>query len=155
LSFTYFAEGFGTAVIIMLAVMVLIFFRMKKKRKSREAIKGYLDLIPDLNPIQQEQLSRIRSTFLPRVAGIRRSLRESRAELADLLFEEPADRTKIDAVAGEIMARQSELEKEVIEHILEEKELLSPAQQRKFYEIIVDQFASGSLGVHDVRGGKK
>jgi len=155
LPFAYFAAGFGTAVIIILAVMVLIFFRMEKQRKSSGAIKGYLDLIPDLSQIQREQVSRIRTTFLPIVADIRRNLRESRAELADLLFEEPADRTQIDTVAGEIMSRQSELEKEVIEHILEEKELLSPAQQRKFYEIIVDQFSSGSLGVHDVRGTEK
>ncbi len=138
----------------MLAIMFLIFFRMEKQRKSLTAIKGYLDLIPDLSSVQREQVSRIRSTFLPRVADIRKNLRQSRAELADLLFEEPADRTKIDTVAGEIMVRQSELEKEVIAHILEEKELLSPSQQRKFYEIIVEQFSSGSLGVHDARGRK-
>ena len=49
---------------------------------------------------------------------------------------------------------ESELEKEVIEHILEEKELLAPSQKRKFYEIIVDQFSFGGLGVHDVKGRK-
>jgi hypothetical protein len=44
------------------------------------------------------------------------------------------------------------MENEVIEHILEEKELLSPSQKRKFYDIIVQQFASGGLGVHNVKG---
>ncbi|MEZ4527111.1 MAG: Spy/CpxP family protein refolding chaperone [Desulfobacterales bacterium] len=151
MSFACFAAGFGTAVLVMLVIMFLIFFRIGKQRKSLTVIKGYLDLIPDLSPIQREQVSSIRSTFLPRVADIRKNLRQSRAQLADFLFEEPADRAKIDTVAGEIMARQSELEKEVIAHILEEKELLSPSQQRKFYEIIVEQFSSGSLGVHDVR----
>lgn len=139
----------------MLAAMSLIFFHMEKRWKSLTSIKGYLDLIPDLSQIQREQVSRIRSTFLPRVADIRRNLRQSRAELADLLFGEPTDRTKIDTVAGHIMTRQAELEKEVIAHILEEKELLSPAQQRRFYEIIVEQFSSGSLGLHDVTGRKE
>lgn len=39
----------------------------------------------------------------------------------------------------------------MIEHILDEKELLFPSQKRKFYEIIVEQFASGGLGVHDLK----
>jgi hypothetical protein len=39
----------------------------------------------------------------------------------------------------------------VVEHILEEQELLTPFQKRRFYEIIVEQFSSGGLGVHDVK----
>ena len=42
-------------------------------------------------------------------------------------------------------------EHEVIEHILEEKELLTPSQNQRFYEIIVEQFSGGGLGVHDVK----
>jgi Spy/CpxP family protein refolding chaperone len=77
-----------------------------------------------------------------------------RAELADLLFAEPAERPAIEAAADEILRRQSELEREVIEHILEEKALLSPSQRMKFYQIIVDQFSAGGLGVHDIKGRK-
>jgi hypothetical protein len=40
----------------------------------------------------------------------------------------------------------------VIEHIIEEQEILTPPQQQKFHDIIIEQFASGGLGVHDVRG---
>ncbi|MBF0528509.1 MAG: periplasmic heavy metal sensor, partial [Deltaproteobacteria bacterium] len=90
----------------------------------------------------------------PKVSGIRQNLRRERAELANLLFADPLDREKIHVVAQQILMHQAELENEVIEHILEERELLSPPQQKKFYEIIVDQFSSGGLGVHDVRGGK-
>ena len=54
-------------------------------------------------------------------------------------------------MAKRILDHQSELEREVIEHILEEQELLTPSQKRKFYEIIVEQFASGGLGVHDTK----
>jgi len=93
----------------------------------------------------------IRRTFLPKVAKIRENLRRERAELARLLFADPPDTEQIHAVARQILLHQSELENEVIEHILEEREILSPSQQRKFYEIIVEQFASGGLGVHDLR----
>ena len=92
--------------------------------------------------------------FLPKVAEIRKDLHLKRSELADLLFEEPEERAKIDELARKILASQAKLENEVIEHILEEKELLSPLQKRKFYEIIVEQFSSGGLGVHDVKGRK-
>ena len=68
------------------------------------------------------------------------------------LFSEPTVRNEIDEVAKQILDHQSELEREVIEHILEEKELLTPSQKKRFYEIIVDQFASGGLGVHDMKG---
>ena len=77
-----------------------------------------------------------------------------RGELAEALFAESCDRAKLQSISEEIIQFQSELEKEVIEHILEEKELLSPSQKRKFYEIIVDQFSYGGLGVHDVTGRK-
>jgi hypothetical protein len=40
----------------------------------------------------------------------------------------------------------------VIEHIFEEQKLLTASHKRKSYEIIVEQFSSGGLGVHDVRG---
>jgi Spy/CpxP family protein refolding chaperone len=92
------------------------------------------------------------STSLPKVNQIRENLSRERAGLAKLLFADPPDRERIYAVARQIMGHQSELENEVIEHILEERELLSPSQQRKFYEIIVEQFSTGGLGVHDVRG---
>jgi len=54
-------------------------------------------------------------------------------------------------LAQSILECQSELELEVIEHILEEKELLNPEQQRSFYDIILQQFAQGGLGVHDIK----
>lgn len=109
-------------------------------------------MIPDLSEVQRNQVHEIRRVFLPKVDKIRQSLYTKRAELADLLFIEPADREKIYAVAEQILHHQSEMENEVIEHILEEKELLSPSQKRKFYDIIVQQFASGGLGVHNVKG---
>jgi Spy/CpxP family protein refolding chaperone len=94
----------------------------------------------------------IRRTFLPKVGQIRENLRRERAELAKLLFADPPDRNRIHVVTRQILLHQSDLESEVIEHILEEREILTPSQQRKFYEIIVEQFASGGLGIHDVRG---
>ena len=147
---TYFALGVVTALVAATATLSALYFYLKVTR-NRPSIKGYLDLIPDLTTEQKEAVREIRRTFLPKVGQIRENLRRERAELAKLLFADSPDRHKIHTVAGQILLHQSELENEVIEHILEEKEILSPTQQRKFYEIIVEQFSSGGLGVHDVR----
>jgi len=147
-----FLLGFVSALAAIAVSMAAVYFRMKRSRSKTTAIKGYLDLIPDLTQEQRAQVQEIRLTFLPKVGQIRENLRRERAELAKLLFADPPDRERIYAVARQIIQHQSELEDEVIEHILEERELLSPSQQRKFYEIIVEQFSAGGLGVHDVRG---
>jgi len=152
MNFLDFLLGFVSALVFAALSLTVVYFHLKRSRNNTTAIKGYLDLIPDLTAEQRAVVQEIRALFLPRVGQIRETLRRERAELARLLFADPPDRNRIHTVARQILLHQSDLENEVIEHILEEKEMLSRAQQRKFYEIIVDQFSTGGLGVHDVRG---
>ena len=147
-----FLLGLVSGLILVAASVAAVYWHLKRRRSRRVNIQGYLDLIPDLSEEQRRQVQEIRRVFLPKVAKIRQQLYLKRAELADLLFTESPDRQKIFAVADEILHHQSELEHEVIDHILEERQLLTPAQERRFYTIIVDQFGSGGLGVHDVKG---
>jgi Spy/CpxP family protein refolding chaperone len=151
MALTYFSLGVVTALAVSAAAVSALYFYLKSTRNTPR-VKGYLDLIPDLTTEQKAAVQEIRDTFLPKVARIRENLRRERAELAKLLFADPPDRDRIHAVARQILLHQSDLESEVIEHILEEKGLLSAPQQRRFYEIIVEQFSSGGLGVHDVQG---
>jgi hypothetical protein len=146
-----FILGFVSALIFSGGALSAVYFNLKRSRNNATPIKGYLDLIPDLTEEQRALVQEIRHTFLPRVAQIREDLRRERAELAKMLFSDPPDRNRIHAIARQILLHQSDLENEVIEHILEEKEMLSPLQRQRFYEIIVEQFSSGGLGVHDVR----
>ncbi len=152
MDFVVFFLGFITALVFAVGSLIAIYLHLKRSRNNANAIKGYLDLIPDLTDEQRALVQEIRATFLPRVGQIRERLRRERAELAKLLFADPPDRNRIHTVARQILLHQSDLENEVIEHILEERELLTPAQQRKFYEVIIEQFSTGGLGVHDVRG---
>ncbi len=146
-----FLSGFLTALFLAIAALYGFYLRSRRSRVFSPKIKGYLDLIPDLSPAQRERVQEIRRTFLPRVQGIRESLRRERTQLARLLFSEPADRSGIDEAARQILDHQWELEREVIEHILEEKDLLTPSQKEKFYAIVLDQFSSGGLGVHGAK----
>ena len=150
-----FIFGFLVALAVIAAGFLILYLRFARLREPESNIKGYLDLIPDLTQEQRDRVREIRATFLPKVERIRQNLCAQRAELARLLFEEPEDLERIRSVGDQILARQSELEREVIEHILEEKELLTASQRRRFYEIITEQFASGGLGVHDVKGRKE
>lgn len=149
-AFLYYVLGLGTALVFVSITLAIVYSYLKRRRWKETNIKGYLDLIPDLKQHQRDQVQAIREVFLPKVDGIRKNLYFQRAELAEALFAEPCDRAELQSISKQIIQFQSELEKEVIEHILEEKELLSPSQKRKFYEIIVDQFSFGGLGVHDV-----
>ena len=146
-----FLLGVVFGLIFVAITAAAAYFYLKRSRNRRANIRGYLDLIPDLTEQQRALVQEIRRGFLPKVEGIRQNLRSRRAELADLLFDERTDRAAIHVAAEKIIEHQSELEREVIAHILEEKEILSAPQQRKFHEIIVEQFASGGLGVHGLR----
>lgn len=149
---TYYLFGFVSALILTCGSLAIIYVYLKKSRGPKPKIRGYLDLIPDLTDSQREKVEAIRKVFLPRVAGIRENLCEHRRELAKLLFQEPSDKSMIDKTMKDVVKHQTELEMEVVDHILEERELLTPAQREKFYEIIIEQFRGGGLGVHDVKG---
>ena len=146
-----FLLGFISALSIVLGVFVGSYYYLKYTRWKHSSIKGYLDLIPGLSGEQRQKVQDIRKTFLPGVEKIREDLCQKRMVLARALFSESADRSEVHAAAQDILKCQAELEHAVIEHILEEKALLNPKQQRSFYDIILQQFAQGGLGVHDIK----
>ena len=151
MSIIWFLIGFLTANAIGVGALVTIYLRRKRSRADGKIV-GYLDLIPDLRPEQRAQVRDIRETFLPITAEIKEKLRGNRSELARLLFAEPEDKPAIYQAVEKSLVFQTRLEHEVVEHILEEKHLLTPDQRKKFHEIIVSQFSGGGLGVHDVEG---
>jgi hypothetical protein len=151
----YFLLGFATALVLIALLILVFYYRFKRQRNENSNIKGYLDLIPDLSDEQRSKVQSIRQTFLPRVERIRQDLCRLRIDLAKALFTDSTDRDRVHSIARDILKSQSELEREVIDHIIEEKELLSPGQQRRFFDIILDQFAHGGLGVHDIGQRRK
>jgi Spy/CpxP family protein refolding chaperone len=134
------------AAIVLIQLAVRLYVRMRQK-----TIRGYLDLIT-LTEEQKRQVEDIRRDFLPKVAGIRQSLRDNRLKLNDLLFAEAPDKKLIAEKNNEISALQAKLEQEVIDHILQEKNLLTQEQKKEFYQVIRNEFEKGGLGVHGERG---
>lgn len=138
------------ALLLIVAVVISLLLVRRLQISRRKPIRGYLDMI-DLNEEQKRQVEEIRKDFLPRVAAIRQALRNDRLELNDLLFAEHPDIQAVKNKSMEIAKLQAELEREVIEHILQEKELLTSEQKRRFHEVIRVEFEKGGLGVHGER----
>lgn len=135
-------------LLILLSAIVIIQLVVRLIARIRQKpIRGYLDLIT-LTEEQKRQVENIRRDFLPKVAGIRQSLRNNRLKLNDLLFAEAPNKKLIAEKSNEISALQAKLEQEVIDHILQEKNLLSPEQKKEFYRVIRNEFEKGGLGVH-------
>ncbi len=137
-------------LILLSAIIIIQLFVRLIAGMRQKPIRGYLDLIA-LNNEQKRQVEDIRRDFLPKVAGIRQSLRDNRLKLNDLLFTESPDLKLIAEKSNEISALQAQLEQEVIDHILQEKKLLNPEQKKEFYEVIRTEFEKGGLGVHGER----
>ena len=150
----YFLLGFATALIIIAALILVFYFRFKRAGRKNSNIKGYLDLIPDLSDEQRSKVQSIRKSFLPRVERIRQtSAGQSRPGRCAVFgdngqgqspFHRPGD---FEVPGGTRTGSHRPHHKE--------KELLSPRQQRRFFDIILDQFAHGGLGVHDIRQKRK
>ncbi len=138
-------------LLLVLSGIILIIVVNKIRLSRRKPIRGYLDLI-ELTTDQKKQVEEIRKGFLPEVAGVRSVLRQKRLELSELLFAESPDSQAIEAKSVEISNLQRDMEKKVIEHILEEKALLSPEQKKQFHDVIRHEFEGGGLGVHGERG---
>jgi Spy/CpxP family protein refolding chaperone len=96
----------------------------------------YICLHLGLSDSQRQRMEMFRKAFDEKTDTIRESLNLKRNELMRLLNEPFPDRVKIDSLIKEIGIAQVELEKEVIDHILQEKEVLTPEQQKKLFELI-------------------
>jgi len=132
------------AVVALLSVGLLVNNLLIAKPKP---VRGYLDMV-SLSDEQKQKVEKIRQEFLPKVARIRQELRGKRLQLNDMIFSSNPDMKTIEDKTREIASLQTDLEKEVVNHILQEKEILTPEQKRQFYEIIKNEFQKGGLGVH-------
>lgn len=89
-----------------------------------------------LSDSQKQKMEMFGKAFDEKTDKKRKTLSYKRNELVELLNQPSPDRQKIDSLINQIGIAQAELEKEVIDHILQEKEILTPEQQKKFLDLI-------------------
>ena len=132
--------GLVLLITINIAVLATIGYRWQcqKGGKPCEGYKPgeYLCQKLSLSNSQKEKMEILRKTFEEKTTQIRETLSVKRNELVKLLSQPEPDNNKIESLIKEIGSAQTELEKEVINHILKEKEILTREQQEKFLKLI-------------------
>jgi len=96
------------------------------------------DLSANLNltPEQRVEMSAAKEKLLQQVADLTRELTSRRETLAALLAAPETDRPAIVKQLDEIALLQRQIQQRMVEHLLEEKGLLTLEQQEAFNEII-------------------
>jgi len=89
-----------------------------------------------LSKAQISEMESFRKNLDPKMEEIKKELREKRIQLVDYLIKSEEDREKINIKLSEIEFLQTELQKIVIDHMLQEKKILSAEQQEIFFSII-------------------
>jgi Spy/CpxP family protein refolding chaperone len=89
-----------------------------------------------LRPGQRKALQENAIPFRTGLDRCRREVVTARNELLALIKKDKTDRKAIDAVLARISVRQLEMQHRITDHLIAEKALLDPEQQRKFLDLI-------------------
>lgn len=89
-----------------------------------------------LSDSQKQDMEACRKVFTEGIDKKKEILNLKRNKLLELISQPAPEKEKIDSLLEEIGTAQTELEKDVVNHILHEKGLLNTEQQRKFLDLI-------------------
>lgn len=101
----------------------------------------------NLSPEQRKHIEDARDRFLGAINELGDRILSRQIELIDLVAAEPVDRQAIEAKFEQIHALQQTMQQRVVEHLLENKQTLTPEQRAKFFAVlktrILEQGAPG------------
>ena len=101
----------------------------------------------DLSKEQLAHMQNARDRFLRDLNEIGNDIIKRQIETMDLIAADSVDRRAIETKFKEIQLLQQSMHQRVVEHLLEHKQILTPAQREKFFEVlksrIRDQGAPG------------
>jgi Spy/CpxP family protein refolding chaperone len=89
-----------------------------------------------LSSQQLAQMEPLARRFHLRLAELSASMEGKKENLIDLLSQKNVDPAQVEGVRKEMASIQDEIQKEVIEHILETRKILDAGQQRQFFKLI-------------------
>ena len=104
-----------------------------------------------LSASQKGCMEALDKPFRSKVNQLKAELRQKRDELSTLLLEPNPIDESINAKLGEIATLQVELQKVVVAHLLEIKEILTPEQQKRFFGMIIEELSPGGMSRHEDR----
>lgn len=105
-------------------------------REGKHSPMSFLGKELSLSQSQAREMESLWKSLEPKMEEIRRKLREKRVQLVNLLRASEPDLEKINIQLNKIESLQTQLQKLVIDHLLQQKKILSLEQQKKFFSII-------------------
>jgi len=88
-----------------------------------------------LSNLQLSKMEPLAQKFHARLAELGARMEEKKENLTDLLQKE-GDPASIENLRKEMAGIQDEIQKEVIDHIMESKKILDPIQQQRFFDLM-------------------
>jgi Spy/CpxP family protein refolding chaperone len=110
-------------------------FCERESRSEGTSLRNLHELL-NLTPEQDALMLSAKENLLRQVERVQQELTVERTTLATLLAASEPDRKAIAVQLDKIAALQQQLQRNVVEHLLEEKGVLAPVQQATFNEII-------------------
>ena len=135
-------------VIANIAVLATIWLTHNKQRPERGTPADYLVKELGLNNEQQNKLRSLAEQHHERSLNIREQIKEARHDLFKLLKEPGVDDSTKKAAADNVAKNLEQLDLLTFDHFKEVRTICTPAQQKKFDEIIeevLQMIASGPL----------
>ena len=97
-----------------------------------------------LSAEQAAQLDVYRTMFHAEIDSLSAQLVVARTELAHALSKDKLDTARVNSASQDIGRLQASAQRKVISHLLSVKSILNPAQQEKFFAIVLERFSSAS-----------
>jgi len=97
----------------------------------------------DLTDDQVARMKTFRETFHPKIEALSQQMREKRIDLVKELMVESPDSVRIERILCQVDSLQVRLQREVVKHLLLEKEIFAPEQQEKFFSMVLERFSVG------------
>ena len=107
-----------------------------------------------LSPAQMSAMKARARLFRAEIDRGRQAVTAKRLALLTLMRADPPEVAAINTQIGEINALQGEMQQKIAAHMLEEKALLGPEQQKKFLDLIAKAMSGGGQSGCLLAGGQ-
>lgn len=105
----------------------------------------YMKSCIDITDSQATQLDAYEKGYRPKFEHLSSLMKGESIELVRELMKESPDSTHIEQILKRVDSLQAEIQREVIRRLIEEKRILTPKQQEKFFSLVLGKFCKENL----------
>jgi Spy/CpxP family protein refolding chaperone len=150
--------GFGNLLLLAMNISALGTIAYKGKLWQPETLRqsspASIEESLELSPDQAGKLTAERGAFLNNWEKIETELQASRTKLLEAIREENPDSAELWSLVDEITQLQSMIEKQAVEHLLQEKAILTPQQNERYFSQLEDRVRQTTGRMQRYRGGR-